>query len=242
MLELRAPLESRGASSEAYLLCTWLTALTHSFLNLVIRYLILEKYSAQHQRAYWRNNITGVSTWARPPITARTTPLASHLVLAQGTGDGGGAANPLFEMDTIGGAIDQPQVIESPLTLDDIFSEIDVDQSGQIQIAEFITWWTQNGGAVSEVPLFEQCFASIGQDDGIQGVSLSEFRRVLCAVAANDWLEKQHPEHSRSFWWNKRTGESSWADPGGPERVEECVREWLQRVAGIRHRVQELEI
>jgi hypothetical protein len=79
------------------------------------------------------------------------------------------------------------------------------------------------------VPLFEQCLETIGADDGVPGVSLLEFKKVIVAVAANDWLQMRSEAYNRWYWWNQRTGESSWTDPGGPDQVEACVQEWLQR-------------
>jgi hypothetical protein len=55
---------------------------------------------------------------------------------------------------------------------------------------------------------------SAGGDDGIAGVSLSEFKRVIGAVAANDWLEHTDERSGRPYWRNQRTGEQSRTDPG----------------------------
>jgi hypothetical protein len=110
--------------------------------------------------------------------------------------------------------------------LNTIFAEIDVDGSGQLSIEEFSAWWTQVGGDASQATLFREGFTTFGVHEG---VSLQEFKVVIAAVAANDWLEKNHPTRG-SYWWNQRTGESSWTDPGGKENEEQCVQEWLQRV------------
>ena len=55
---------------------------------------------------------------------------------------------------------------------------------------------------------------SAGGDDGIAGVSLSEFKRVIGAVAANDWLEHTDERSGRPYWRNQRTSEQSRTDPG----------------------------
>jgi Ca2+-binding EF-hand superfamily protein len=94
--------------------------------------------------------------------------------------------NPLFNPDNGGSSTLAP--LPSSET---IFSEIDTDQSGQLEIDEFMTWWKRNGGDQSQVPLLEQCFETFGAEDGIVGVSLAEFKKVIGAVAANDWLEKR---------------------------------------------------
>ena len=137
------------------------------------------------------------------------------------------SAAPPLDSDaeiTIASPVLQPPSIES------IFREIDVDQSGQLDIEEFKSWWRQTGGNESQVPLFEECFEVIGARDGISGVSLLEFKEVIGAVAANDWLEKRSEAHDRSYWWNQRTGESTWTDPGGADQLEACVQEWLRRM------------
>jgi hypothetical protein len=130
----------------------------------------------------------------------------------------------------------EPQPEPEPeLDIETIFREIDVDFSGQLEAWEFIDWWRGNGGDPAQVPLFEECFELVGADnDGVAGVSLVGFKKVLGAVAANDWLEKHSAEHRRPYWWNQRTGKSTWSDPGGPDRVDECVQEWLQRVGVMR--------
>ena len=107
-------------------------------------------------------------------------------------------------------------------------------QSGQLETDEFTSWWRANGGDPSQIPLFEECFELVGAEDGVPGVSLLEFQKVIGAVAANDWLEKFSREHQRPYWWNQRTGERSWVDPGGPDRVDECVQEWLEHVGVLR--------
>ena len=83
------------------------------------------------------------------------------------------------------------------------------------------------------MPLFEQYIDLMGAEDGITGVSLLEFKKVIGAAAAHDWLEKCSAEHRRPYWVNERTGESTWLDPAGPDRVERYVQEWLERVGMI---------
>ena len=147
----------------------------------------------------------------------------------------GGMLNPLFAPGSSGAITQVPNSkplppVRKPPSLETIFSEIDADRSGQLEIDEFKDWWRQNDGDQSQVPLFEQCFELIGARDGVPGVSLLEFKEVIAAVAANDWVDKWSEAHNRAYWWNQRTGESSWTDPGGPDQAEEFVQEWLQQV------------
>eukprot|EP01043_Picozoa_sp_COSAG02_P036678 COSAG02_NODE_2703_length_8201_cov_9.957294_2_plen_645_part_00 len=159
----------------------------------------------------------------------------------------GGTLNPLFTSRN-GGAITQVPNSKSlpPLrklhvpSLETIFREIDADGSGQLEIDEFKDWWRQNDGDQSQVPLFEQCFELIGARDGVPGVSLLELKEAIGAVAANDWVEKRSEAHNRAYWWNQRTGESSWTDPGGPDQVEATVEEWLQRMGVKCHETLEV--
>jgi hypothetical protein len=140
-------------------------------------------------------------------------------------------SNPLFNPPSGGNSGNA--ALNLP-TIEAIFSEIDTDQSGQLETDEFTSWWRANGGDPSQIPLFEECFELVGAEDGVPGVSLLEFQKVIGAVAANDWLEKFSREHQRPYWWNQKTGESSWVDPGGPNRVNECVQEWLEHVGVMR--------
>eukprot|EP01043_Picozoa_sp_COSAG02_P018213 COSAG02_NODE_844_length_16583_cov_116.650267_9_plen_607_part_00 len=147
----------------------------------------------------------------------------------------GGTLNPLFASGSSGATTQVPNSkplppLRKPPSLETIFIEIDADRSGQLEIDEFKGWWRQNDGDQSQVPLFEQCFELIGARDGVPGMSLLEFKEVIGAVAANDWVEKRSEAHNRSYWWNQRTGKSSWTDPGGPDQVEATVEEWLQRM------------
>eukprot|EP01043_Picozoa_sp_COSAG02_P049557 COSAG02_NODE_4989_length_4744_cov_12.764693_2_plen_658_part_00 len=147
----------------------------------------------------------------------------------------GGMSNPLFTPGSSGAITQVPNSkplppVWKPPSLETIFREIDADRSGQLEIDEFKDWWRQNDGDQSQVPLFEQCFELIGACDGVPGVSLLEFKEVIAAVAANDWVEKRSEAHNRAHWWNQRTGKSSWTDPSGPDQVEATVEDWLQRM------------
>ena len=142
----------------------------------------------------------------------------------------GGTSNPLFKPSDGGSSDNTTQV----LSIEIIFSEIDTDRSGQLEIEEFTSWWRANGGDPSQVPLFEQYFDLMGAEDGIAGVSLLEFKEVIGAVATNDWLEQYSAEHRRSYWVDERTSESTWLDPSGPDRVDIYVQEWLERVGMMR--------
>jgi calmodulin len=142
----------------------------------------------------------------------------------------GGTSNPLFKPSDGGSSDNTTQV----LSIEIIFSEIDTDRSGQLEIEEFTSWWRANGGDPSQVLLFEQYFDLMGAEDGIAGVSLLEFKKVIGAVATNDWLEKYSAEHRRPYWVNERTNESTWLDPSGPDQVGRYVQEWLERVGMMR--------
>jgi hypothetical protein len=161
----------------------------------------------------------------RQLIARRSAPSERHAGAAAG-----GTSNPLFKPSDRGSSDNTTQV----LSIEIIFSEIDTNRSGQLEIEEFTSWWRANGGDPSQTQLFEECFELVGADDGISGVSLDEFKKVIGAVAANDWLEKYSAEQERPYWWNQKTGESTWVDPGGPERVDEYVQEWLEHVGVMR--------
>jgi hypothetical protein len=196
----------------------------------------LEKHSAEHRRPYWWNQRTGKSTWSDPGGPDRVDECVQEWLQRVGVIAAGGASNPLFDPSGGGGGGGGGNVTAAAaLDIETIFREIDVDFSGRLEAWEFIDWWRGNGGDPSQVPLFEECFELVGaENDGVAGVSLVGFKKVLGAVAANDWLEKHSAEHRRPYWWNQRTGKSTWSDPGGPDRVDECVQEWLQRVGVMR--------
>ena len=162
----------------------------------------------------------------RQLITRRSAPSERrHAAVAAG-----GTSNPLFKPSDGGSSDNTTQV----LSIEIIFSEIDTNRSGQLEIEEFTSWWRANGGDPSQVPLVEQYFELMGAEDGIAGVSLLEFKKVIGAVATNDWLEKYSAEHRRSYWVNERTREITWLNPGGPDRVGRYVQEWLERVGMMR--------
>ena len=86
----------------------------------------------------------------------------------------------------------------SPLTIHEIFAQVDRDGSGTIEFEEFAEWWNskqvQTRGAVDEDALnkiwdlFEQVDA-----DGSKGLVQDEFNELMSQVALSDWNEMTDP-------------------------------------------------
>lgn len=67
---------------------------------------------------------------------------------------------------------------EKKSTIDLIFDEIDVDNSGELTSEEFSNWWLKNGGDEKRLETVQQAFQIIAKRDGNPTCSPKEFREV----------------------------------------------------------------
>ena len=67
---------------------------------------------------------------------------------------------------------------EEKSTIDLVFDEIDVDNSGELSSTEFTNWWLKNGGDENRLETVQQAFQIIATRDGNTTCSPKEFREV----------------------------------------------------------------
>ena len=136
----------------------------------------------------------------------------THNPMAQG-------GSPAFVPPTA----DQPA---EPLTIQQIFAQVDTDHSGTIEFEEFAEWWNakqvQTRGAVDEDALnriwdlFDRFDA-----DGSKGLVPDEFNRLLAQVAMGDWQEMTDPRTGRVYYAHPHTREAKWVTPSVADFLRE---------------------
>jgi hypothetical protein len=113
-----------------------------------------------------------------------------------------------------------------PLTIEQIFAEVDTDHSGTIEFREFAEYWgakqVQTRGTADEDALgtiwelFEKYDA-----DGNSGLCLLEFRELISEMAMGDWKEERDPRTGRTYFVNPITRASQWVRPGVSDFLEQ---------------------
>ena len=123
------------------------------------------------------------------------------------------------------------------MTVADIFGEIDLDHSGQIDFAEFEHWWRQHGDA-SKIAAFQSCFETVENRGGASvepGVNVAEFEEIVAVVAADGWLERPNPQTGEREWENQETKETNQQDPAAASRARALDELFLAGVAAKQH-------
>eukprot|EP01050_Picozoa_sp_SAG11_P016777 SAG11_NODE_2330_length_3509_cov_3.113196_2_plen_555_part_00 len=116
------------------------------------------------------------------------------------------------------------------LTTDAIFDDIDRNDGGTIDFAEFEMWWLEQcnaDGVVddSDLELLETArrwFAVSGNGEADR----ESFQSILTVLATAAWAGGVDPATNRPVWTNKETGDTRVNDPCTPATVEA----WLERV------------
>ena len=67
-------------------------------------------------------------------------------------------------------------------TIEQVFSEIDVDNSGELTGEEFSKWWLGNGGDTERLATVQKAFGIIEMRGGKPGCTIGEFAEVRHAV------------------------------------------------------------
>ena len=67
-------------------------------------------------------------------------------------------------------------------TIEQVFSEIDVDNSGELTGEEFSKWWLGNGGDTERLATVQKAFEIIEMRGGKPGCTIGEFAEVRHAV------------------------------------------------------------
>ena len=108
-----------------------------------------------------------------------------------------------------------PATAGQPMPIDQIFAEVDTDNSGTIEFGEFAEYWgarqmATKGSTDEDVlgtmwDLFEKY-----DSDGNEGLSLFEFRGLLSEMAMGDWKEERDPRTGRIYFVNPVTRGSQW--------------------------------
>lgn len=144
------------------------------------------------------------------------------------------------------GRIDNPLAQgpdEDALSIADIFGEIDLDHSGQVDFAEFEHWWRQHSGDASSTALFRSCFETVENRCGHStepGVNLAEFEEIAAAVAVGGWLERSpNPQTGEREWENQKTQQTAPHDPVAESR-EAAMAEFMAEVAAKQSELREL--
>lgn len=116
-------------------------------------------------------------------------------------------------------------------TVEQIFAAIDIDNSGELSMAEFSQWWQERGGDGHSLAKTQEAFRLIELRDGVPGVTIVEFKELMITVATDTWQEAVDPASGRKYFINPSTKKSSWVAPG-----IECVQPFLH-AARITHGV-----
>lgn len=125
------------------------------------------------------------------------------------------------------GQTDPGEKSEQPtLRLEEIFSQVDTDNSGFIEFEEFAGWWNnkqmQTRSKVDEDALGKMMdlFQSFNTDHN-QGLGLQEFSQLMNQVASLDWHERVDASSGRYYYAHPQSRQTRWQAPS----VEEFLRD-----------------
>ena len=80
---------------------------------------------------------------------------------------------------------------EEKSTIELVFSEIDVDNSGELTGEEFSKWWLGNGGDTERLATVQKAFEIIEMRDGKPGCTIGEFAEVRHRVQQHHHQQQQ---------------------------------------------------
>jgi hypothetical protein len=80
---------------------------------------------------------------------------------------------------------------EEKSTIELVFSEIDVDNSGELTGEEFSKWWLGNGGDTERLATVQKAFEIIEMRDGKPGCTIGEFAEVRHRVQQQHHQQQQ---------------------------------------------------
>eukprot|EP01043_Picozoa_sp_COSAG02_P002609 COSAG02_NODE_61_length_43452_cov_741.297804_7_plen_727_part_00 len=134
--------------------------------------------------------------------------------------------------------------VGKPLTIAQIFEEIDGNGNGVVEFGEFAQYWgakqVETRGSTDEETLstiwelFEKYDA-----DGSKGLSKLEFRELLTEVATGKWKEQTDPRSGRTYYVNPITRQSQWTRPGVAEFLQQQgIVETAEKPGGRRPTVE----
>jgi Ca2+-binding EF-hand superfamily protein len=172
------------------------------------------------------NGWTLVGTqWTRPAVTSQLNPLHND----------GAQSFEIERAHKMPVGLSAVEIAEARSdqapTVEQIFAAIDIDNSGELSVAEFSQWWQERGGDGHSLAKTQEAFRLIELRDGVPGVTIVEFKELMITVATDTWQEAVDPASGRKYFINPSTKKSSWVAPG-----IECVQPFLH-AARITHGV-----
>ena len=120
---------------------------------------------------------------------------------------------------------ENPLASDQPLTIEQVFQQVDADNSGRIEFQELAEWWSahqkQSRGSTDEQALM-RCMDLFEQyDPKGKGLGEHEFRELMAELARGDWKQVMDPATNRQYWAHPTSGKSLWVAPN----VEDFLRE-----------------
>ena len=184
----------------------------------------VEKFSGKHQKAYWKNKVSGEVTWKNP--------LAGLGVVTAGVGGGGGgptrkkstttttakkkrksqtdSSSSTYSLPAVSSRVTGHQVDgwQTPMAPDQFVTGIDTPT---VEPA---------AAAVEETPLSSAVAQSKSGTPHRRASRLSILITGSAAAAAGkQWIEKYHEKTHRRYWKNTSTGQVSLVDPISEEAL-----------------------
>jgi hypothetical protein len=142
-----------------------------------------EKYSEKHKKKFWRNKVTGESSWKDPHLSSSSVTSPTPAAMAPTPS-----------------ATDETKNSQSDW--EEKYSEKHKKKFWKNRVTGESSWKDPNIVAASE---------SASQLES-SSVTVNPFTSESKS-ASHDWEEKYSEKHKKKFWKNKVTGESSWKDP-----------------------------
>lgn len=156
----------------------------------------VESYSEKHKRKFWKNKVTGKSSWTKPE---------ESISAAEGKDDA--SVNTAALSVAASGASAAPAAATSA---EDDWVE------GYSEKHKRKYWKSKSTGKVSWKPPAEATKASANDADASTVGTTAGVDATAAAVAAADdgeWEERFSEKANRKYWKNKTTGKTSWHAP-----------------------------
>lgn len=151
-----------------------------------------ELFSERHQKRYWRNNVTGESTWRRPAAVQPTVSITVPTPAPAST------ATPASKAHR--------EALTLPIAASgwsEKFSSKHQRRYWKNEDTGESTWKDPAADAIAPTPIRPRTPTP----------PLPE------PVPEEEWSEKFSERHKRRYWKNNNTGESTWKDPHGPAPI-----------------------
>jgi len=179
----------------------------------------VEKFSGKHQKAYWKNKVSGEVTWKNP---------LAGLGVVTAAGGGGGPTRKKSTTTTAKKKRKSQTDSSSTYSLPAVPSRVTGHQvdGWQTPMApdQFVTGIDTPtvepaAAAVEEAPLSSVVAQSTSGTPHRRASRLSILVTGSAAAAGKQWVEKYHEKTHRRYWKNTSTGQVSLVDPISDESL-----------------------